>query len=132
MTRNVPTAIRVSGHVPSLIDGLLQPRSVRGVDLPIVDPSSGASVSQLREADRREVATAVAAARRAFDHWPWPRMGAGGRKRIMYASRDLLLAHAGERSELEGLHSEPPISGVRSHVHRAAKNFEMLADVDSQ
>ena len=132
MSKHAPKALRVADHVPSLIDGELQPRSARGFDLPIVDPSSERIVSQLREADAGEVATAVAAARNAFDHGPWPRMGADGRKGIMYAIRDVLLAHADELAELEVLHSGLPISGVRGHVLRAAKNFEMFADVDGQ
>ncbi len=132
MSRNAIAAIRVADHVPSLINGVLQPRSTVGYDLPIVDPADETVISHLREADAQEVAAAVAAARHAFDCGQWPRMGADGRKRIMYAIRDILLAHADELAALEVLHSGLPVSGVRGHVQRAAKNFEMFADVDSQ
>ena len=43
--------LRVADHVPSLIDGVLQPRSTHGFDLPIIDPASETVVSYLREAD---------------------------------------------------------------------------------
>ena len=132
MSSHTIPSVRIADHVPSLINGALQPRSAAGFDIPIVDPSNERVISQLREADAAEVATAVAAARHAFDHGPWPRMGADGRKRIMYAIRDILLAHADELAALEVLHSGLPISGVRGHVQRAAKNFEMFADVDGQ
>lgn len=127
---NATTPFRVADHVPSLIDGVLRPLASDGFDMPIIDPSSEVIVSHLREADRDEVAAAVAAARHAFDHGPWPRMGSDSRKAIMYAIRDILIAHADELATLEVLHSGLPISGVRGHVLRAAKNFEMFADVD--
>jgi len=40
--------------------------------LPVVDPSTGEVIASVPDASARDTATAVAAARRAFDHGPWP------------------------------------------------------------
>jgi acyl-CoA reductase-like NAD-dependent aldehyde dehydrogenase len=74
---------------------------------------------------------AVSAARRAFDQGPWPRMDIDSRKDILYAIHDVLKAHADELAALEVLQTGLCLSGVRHHVARAAKNFEMFGEVAS-
>ena len=118
-------------HIPSLINGARVPLRTQGVDLPVINPATEATVCVLREADADEVTRAVAAARRAFDTGVWPRLDIDQRKGILYAIRDCLLAHAEELAVLEVMHTGLPITGVRPHVLRAAKNFEMFADVAS-
>ena len=118
-------------RIPSLIDGAaVGPRS-GGHEIAVVDPTDERTVGLLHEADAGEVDLAVAAARRAFDAGPWPRMDIKDRKDILYAIRDMLLGHANELIRLEVLHTGLPISGVRHHVRRAAENFEMFAEVAS-
>lgn len=117
--------------VTSLIDG--DPVTSNGdtFHLPIVNPATEQIIGHLREADADEVACAVTAARTAFDTGPWSRMDSDGRKAILYAIRDILIAHQDELALLEVMGSGLPLSGVRHHIGRAAKNFEMFADVAS-
>jgi acyl-CoA reductase-like NAD-dependent aldehyde dehydrogenase len=118
-------------RIPSVINGTRVAPVREGVDLPVIDPTTEAQICVLREADAAEVGLAVLAARQAFDRGPWPRMDIDRRKGILYRVRDVLLEHAGELAALEVLHTGLPITGVRHHVVRAAKNFEMFADIAS-
>lgn len=131
MTISISRDFPVNPHVTSLIDGLsVAPRS-SGIDLEILNPTTEAVVSQLREADATEVDAAVRAARAAFDRGRWPRMDINERKDILYAIRDHLRRHAEELAYLECLGSGLPLQSVRVHVQRMARNFEFFAEVAS-
>ncbi|MCM2311240.1 MAG: aldehyde dehydrogenase family protein, partial [Steroidobacteraceae bacterium] len=71
---------RVVERITSLIDGRLVAPDAAGFDWPVICPATEEQVSVLREADAAEVDAAVAAARRAFDAGPWPRMTLDARK----------------------------------------------------
>jgi acyl-CoA reductase-like NAD-dependent aldehyde dehydrogenase len=123
--------MNLPSHITSVIDGVRVGLKPGGFDLPLIDPATETVLCQLREADADEVALAVESARRAFDEGPWPRLDIDARKDILYAIRDVLNAHAEELATLEVMHTGLPISGVRPHIARAAKNFEMFAEVAS-
>jgi acyl-CoA reductase-like NAD-dependent aldehyde dehydrogenase len=119
----------IPDRIPSVIDGARVPPATHGVDLPVVNPATETPLCLVREAGAAEVGRAVAAARRAFDSGSWPRLDIDERRGVLYAIRDRLLANAEELARLEVMHTGLPITGVRPHVQRAAKNFEMFADV---
>lgn len=50
--------------------------AVSGKKMPVVDPRTESVVLEVAEGDAADVDKAVAAARKAFDHGPWPRMTA--------------------------------------------------------
>jgi aldehyde dehydrogenase (NAD+) len=58
-----------------LIDGKWV-NAASGKTFPVIDPRTEREVIQVAEADAEDVNRAVAAARRAFDEGPWPRMTA--------------------------------------------------------
>ncbi|WP_373987308.1 aldehyde dehydrogenase [Duganella sp. BuS-21] len=118
-------------QIPSFIDGAALPMQDGGFDIPVIDPATEQVIGQLREADAGAVDLAVLAARRAFDQGPWPRMDIDARKDILYKIHDVLLANSEELLRMEVAHTGLPISGVRHHIKRAAKNFEMFAEVAS-
>lgn len=121
----------VPGLVTSLIDGAAVAPRAGGHDLPVTCPATEESLSVLREADAAEVDAAVLAARHAFDHGPWPRLALDARKDILYRIRDTLRAHADELAVLETLNTGLPLARTREHVARAARNFEVFAEVAS-
>lgn len=47
-----------------------------GRTFPTVDPRTGEVIARVAEGDAEDIDRAVAAARRAFDEGPWPRMTA--------------------------------------------------------
>lgn len=76
-----------------------------------------------------EAAAAVAAARRAFDEGPWPRLGFAERGRILYRLADLIESNAGRLAEADSLDMGKPISVAASaDVPRSAANFRFFAD----
>ncbi len=66
-----------------------------GIEIPIVYPATEAVIGTLEEAAAAEVDAAVAAARNAFDHGPWPEMGIPRRKEVLLSMRSLLLENPG-------------------------------------
>lgn len=118
-------------HATSIINGLAVPLRDGGFDIAVIDPANEEIVGQLREADAEEVDCAVKAARHAFDHGPWPRMDIDARKDILYAISAIMLEHGEELAALEVQDTGLPIRGARSHLNRAAKNFEFFAEAAS-
>ncbi|MGV8967739.1 MAG: aldehyde dehydrogenase [Cellulomonas sp.] len=60
----------------------------------VVDPATGERWGSVPNASESDVDGAVAAAREAFDHGPWPRMSASERADIMLTMADELMADA--------------------------------------
>lgn len=117
--------------VTSFVDGAAIAGGGSAELIEVVDPASEQVIGHLREADADEVGQAVAAARRAFDHGPWPRMSSDERKAILYRIRDNIFEHREELLTLEVMNTGLPAASVAWQISRAAANFEMFADVAS-
>jgi acyl-CoA reductase-like NAD-dependent aldehyde dehydrogenase len=65
------------------------------------NPATGSIVSRFAQAGQQEVDVAVASARKAFDHGPWPRMSAQERAGILYRLADLIEANAEKLIDIE-------------------------------
>ncbi|KAI4330402.1 hypothetical protein MLD38_028692 [Melastoma candidum] len=83
-----------------LIDGKFVP-AVSGKTFPTLDPRTEDVIAHVAEGEAEDVNLAVAAARKAFDEGPWPRMTAYERSRIMLRFADLLEKHNDAIAELE-------------------------------
>ncbi|MDX2862419.1 aldehyde dehydrogenase family protein, partial [Streptomyces scabiei] len=70
------------------IDGADEPGG--GASFAVVSPRDGRTLVEVADAHGAEVDLAVAAARRAFDRGPWPRMAPADRGRILLRVADLL------------------------------------------
>ena len=113
------------GHV---IDGQevesLDGRRMDTVDPYLREPWAQAAVGGTEDADR-----AVAAARRAFDTGPWPRLGYAERQRLLHALADLMEQHAAELGMADTRDMGKPIDDARGNdVPRSAWNFRFFAD----
>ncbi|KAK9090458.1 hypothetical protein Sjap_023635 [Stephania japonica] len=87
-------------HTQLLINGQFVD-AASGKTFPTLDPRSGEVIAHVAEGDEEDIDRAVAAARKAFDEGPWPRMSAYERSRIMYRFADLLEKHSDELAALE-------------------------------
>jgi aminomuconate-semialdehyde/2-hydroxymuconate-6-semialdehyde dehydrogenase len=113
------------GHV---IDGE-EVASGSGATMSSVDPYTRQPWAEIALGGSAEVGRAVAAARRAFDSGPWPRMGTAERGRILHRLADLIEAHAGELGMADTRDMGKPIAQSRGNdVPRAAANFRFFAD----
>ncbi|WVZ24191.1 hypothetical protein V8G54_002735 [Vigna mungo] len=83
-----------------LIDGKFVD-AASGKTFPTLDPRTGEVIAHVAEGHSEDVDRAVAAARKAFDHGPWPRMTAYERQRILLRAADLIEKHNDEIAALE-------------------------------
>ncbi|MGB5111553.1 MAG: aldehyde dehydrogenase [Mycobacterium sp.] len=113
------------GHI---IDGA-EVKSASDATFASIDPYTGQQWAEVALGDATDAARAVAAARRAFDEGPWPRLGYGERGRILHRLADLIEAHADELGMADTRDMGKPISQSRGNdVPRAAANFRFFAD----
>jgi aminomuconate-semialdehyde/2-hydroxymuconate-6-semialdehyde dehydrogenase len=96
------------------------------------DPHDGTLVAIAPRGGAPDAARAVAAARQAFDHGPWPRMSPGERGRLLHRLADLLEDNAEELAALETRDTGRPIKIVSHYdVSRSAANLRFFADYAS-
>lgn len=101
--------------------------------LPVLDPSTGAQISELTEADDATLAAAVAAAASAFESGPWPRTRVEERQALLRRVADLVDAHAPRLASLECLNTGIPRAHLlQGQIRRVALNFRFFADYIGQ
>src|SRR3989304_3366248 len=66
-----------------------------------INPATEEESARVAKGDERDVDLAVAAARKAFDSGPWPKMSAAERGRLVWKLGDLIMANLDERARLE-------------------------------
>jgi aldehyde dehydrogenase (NAD+) len=76
---------------------------VSGETYQTINPATEEPSATVAKGDERDVDLAVAAARRAFDGGPWPRMTAAERGRIVWKLGDLITQNLDEMARLESL-----------------------------
>ncbi|QUQ63495.1 aldehyde dehydrogenase [Kutzneria sp. CA-103260] len=109
--------------------GGVETDSADGATYDDIDPFTQQSYATVARASASDVDLAVAAARKAFDEGPWPRMGFAERGRLLHRFADLMEEHAAELGEAEGRDMGKPIAAAASHdVPRSAQNFRFFAD----
>ncbi|MBI2153038.1 MAG: aldehyde dehydrogenase family protein [Candidatus Rokubacteria bacterium] len=68
-----------------------------------INPATEEESARVAKGDERDVDLAVAAARKAFDSGPWPKMSAAERGRLVWKLGDLIMANLDELARLESL-----------------------------
>jgi betaine-aldehyde dehydrogenase len=90
-------------------------------------PAHDTVVSTYPQAEAADVDRAVAAARRAFDHGPWPRMSGAERAQVLHRVGELVRRDAETLARIEVLESGKPISQARGEVDATAGLWEYAA-----
>jgi aldehyde dehydrogenase (NAD+) len=70
-----------------------------------INPATEETSAQVGRGDERDVDAAIAAARKAFDSGPWPRLSAAERGRIVWKLGDLIMQNLDEMARLESLNT---------------------------
>ncbi|MBU2667335.1 aldehyde dehydrogenase family protein [Actinoplanes bogorensis] len=91
------------------IDGAGRAAST-GARRSVITPRDGSSLVELAWAGEADADAAVAAARRAFDHGPWPRTAARERGEVLLRFADLVERHRAEIARLVTLEMGKPIA----------------------
>src|SRR5436309_3759759 len=68
-----------------------------------INPANEEPLTQVGRGDERDIDAAVAAARKAFDSGPWPKLSAHERGRIVWRLGDLITKNLDELAKLESL-----------------------------
>ncbi|MDO5751617.1 MULTISPECIES: 5-carboxymethyl-2-hydroxymuconate semialdehyde dehydrogenase [unclassified Arthrobacter] len=119
---NLPTRIQ------HYIDGKFVD-SVNGATFDVLNPVSNTNYATAAAGQKEDIELAVAAATRAFNDGPWPRMKPRERSRILNKIADAVEAQEARLAELESFDSGLPITQARGQAMRAAENFRFFADL---
>ncbi|WP_214412265.1 aldehyde dehydrogenase [Sphaerisporangium fuscum] len=103
-----------------------------GATFEVVSPRDGRVLREVADAGQAEVDLAVAAARRAFDHGPWPRLAPAERGRALLRLADLIEERRAELALTISLEMGKPIKDAYEIELRAAVStfrwYGQLAD----
>ncbi len=103
--------------------------SAEGKRLPVVNPATGEQLCEVADATAQDVDAAVAAARRAFDEGPWPRLNPGQRGRLLRKFADALRARRDELALLESLNNGKTFKdALKGDVTPGANTLSYYAD----
>ncbi|MCY9784253.1 aldehyde dehydrogenase [Nocardiopsis sp. EMB25] len=100
------------------IDGAAEPGG--GRTYPVVSPRDGRVLAEVSDGGQAEVDAAVAAARRAFDTGPWPRLSPADRGRALLRLADLLEEHRTDLALTVSLEMGKPVTDSHAIELRAA------------
>lgn len=109
-----------------LIDGQWT-AGAKGRTIERMSPAHGVVVSRYQSATAADAERAIAAARRAFDNGPWPRMTGAERSRILLKAADLIEARKDELALLDTLESGKPISQAKGEMDGAVDIWRYAA-----
>ncbi len=90
-------------------------------------PAHDIAVGSYPRAEAADVDAAVAAARRAFDEGPWPRMPGGERARVLRRVADAVRENVEDLARLEVLESGKPIVQARGEMETTAELWDYAA-----
>lgn len=126
MTQHVPAAL--PDRIRHFIDGAFVD-SVDGDTFDVLDPVSNETYVQAAAGKQADIDLAVAAAKRAFDDGPWPRLLPRERSRVLHRIADRVEAQDARLAELESFDTGLPITQALGQAKRAAENFRFFADL---
>ncbi len=109
-----------------LINGERVP-GIEGRTFLTYNPATGEALAEVALAGEADVARAVAAARRAFDDGPWPKMKPTDRGRVLQRVAGLIRERLEVLAELETRNSGKALADSRDEVGGAANTFEYYA-----
>jgi betaine-aldehyde dehydrogenase len=118
-TPHLPAAgSRIGGAVVAAADGRTRD---------VVNPATGERLARAAEAGRDAAASAVSAARRAFDHGAWPRETPQARARTLERVADGVERDAERLALLETLDTGKPLAESRDDIAQVAAVFRYYA-----
>lgn len=119
-----PAKVNVDRKWQLFIDGKFEDGSSERT---LINPATGEVLCKVAEADTKLVEKAIKAARKAFDHGPWPRMTAQERSAFLFKLADKIDEHAEELAHLETLNGGKPLREAQYDVSDAAGCFRYYA-----
>jgi len=111
-----------------LMIGGKQVDGVSGKMIEVINPATGEVLTGVQRGETEDIKRAVAAARRAFEGGPWPKMNASERSRILWRLGELIDKNRDELGLLESLNTGKTLKGAaRGDMRPAADIFYYYA-----
>jgi acyl-CoA reductase-like NAD-dependent aldehyde dehydrogenase len=102
--------------------------SASGKTFDTINPSTGEVLAKVAEGDAEDINRAVAAARKAFESGPWPKLTPSQRGRLLWKVAELIEQNAEELAQLETLDNGKPIKYSRAaDIPLTADHFRYFA-----
>jgi len=98
----------------------------------VINPADASVLARVPEATAADVSSATAAARKAFDEGPWPRMAARERGTLLFKVAEAIRARAAELAETDTRNMGKPIVEAEFDVADAAHCFEYYGGMASK
>ena len=111
-----------------LIDGAWQ-KSQSGETSSRLAPGHGTIVGRYQSATVADAKLAIASARKAFDHGPWPRMKAAERSKFLHKVADLIEQNREKIAHLDTIECGKPIQQVLSEIDGAIDIWRYAASL---
>jgi len=115
-------------QIQHYIDGAFTD-SVDGDTFDVLDPVTNENYTTASAGKKADIDLAVAAAKRAFEEGPWPKMLPRERSRVLHRIADIVESRDQRLAELESFDSGLPITQALGQARRAAENFRFFADL---
>lgn len=109
-----------------LIDGVWA-AAASGSQLERKSPAHDLVVAVYAQAGVEDAERAIAAARKAFDHGPWPRMKGAERAAVLRKVADLILERKQALAEMETLENGKPLAQSMAEIEGAADLWQYAA-----
>lgn len=103
--------------------------SVGGEEFDVLEPVENENYITAASGQQADIDLAVAAAKRAFDDGPWPKMLPRERSRILHKVADIVESRDEQLALFESFDSGLPITQAKGQARRAAENFRFFADL---
>jgi aminomuconate-semialdehyde/2-hydroxymuconate-6-semialdehyde dehydrogenase len=114
--------------VEHFIDNAFVP-AVSGETFDDINPATGEVIAKIASGSKADIDLAVAAAKKAFDSGPWPRMSLKERCTILKDIGDLILEHRDLLAQAETRDTGKPIAeSMDGDIPRSAQNFHFFAE----
>ena len=126
MTQHIPDG--VPDRIQHFIGGQFVD-SVDGDTFDVLNPTDNKPYIQAASGKQADIDLAVAAAKRAFDEGPWPKLLPRQRSRVLHKVADLVEGQDKRLAELEAWDTGLPITQALGQAQRAAENFRFFADL---
>lgn len=96
------------------------------------NPATGEVIAECAWGGRADAEKAIAAARRAFDSGPWPRMSADERKALLYKLADLISSERDELALMDCKDAGALINKAKTDVALAVMQLKYFAEMAMQ
>jgi aminomuconate-semialdehyde/2-hydroxymuconate-6-semialdehyde dehydrogenase len=103
--------------------------SLDGSTFETVNPHTGQPYARVAEGKKQDAERAIAAARKAFDEGPWPRMSTAERRKLLNRLADAFEERAESFARAETVDVGKPVTESLHHdMPRVARNLRFFAD----